>query len=154
MPFDYSLLLRRLNLKATPKRLAILRILDAEPVYLSPEDIWEKMKLSFSRIGLPTVYRNLEELASGGIITKIIHQNRQLYYYFCGNADHHHHFICLSCNSVQELDYCPEHEIVHKVKRQLKGQVISHLLQINGLCSKCIDCGMNKKSFFGGGIKI
>jgi Fe2+ or Zn2+ uptake regulation protein len=147
MSSDYSLLLRSLNLKVTPKRLAILKILDAEPVYLSPEDIWGKMKLSFSRIGLPTVYRNLEGLASGGIIIKIIHPNRQLYYYFCGNGSHHHHFICLSCNSVQELDYCPEQEIVQKVKRQLKGQVVSHLLQVSGLCCKCISRRMDKTIF-------
>jgi Fe2+ or Zn2+ uptake regulation protein len=153
MSSDYSLLLRRLNLKATPKRLAILTILNAELVYLSPEDIWEKMKLSFSRIGLPTVYRNLEELASGGIITKIIHPNRRLYYYFCSNGDHHHHFICLSCNSVQELDYCPESEIAQKVRRQLKGRVVSHLLQVSGLCSECNGRGMAKNNFLGG-IKI
>lgn len=138
MPADYSLLLRRLNLKVTPKRVAILRILDSEPVYMGPEDVWLKMRLSFKRIGLPTVYRNLEELARGRIITKIIHPNRQLYYYFCGNGGHHHHFICLSCNAVQEIDYCPEDEVTQRVRIGLKGRVVSHLLQVSGICNKCL----------------
>ena len=138
MSYDYSALLRQLNLKATPKRLAILGILDEASVFLSPEDIREKMRPSFSKIGLSTVYRNLEELARGNVITKIIHPSRQLYYYFCGKENHHHHFICISCNAVHELDYCPEHEITRTVKKQLKGKVLSHLLQVSGLCNKCL----------------
>lgn len=139
MPSEYELLLKKLHLKITPKRLAILKILDSEPVYLSPEDVWERLKPLFGKIGLPTVYRNLEELAHGGVIARIIHPNRQLYYYYCGNNTHHHHFICLTCNSVQEVDYCPEAEIMQKTGHKLKGQVLSHLFQINGLCSSCIE---------------
>jgi len=148
MSVDYCLMLRKLALKVTPKRLAILGILGAEPIYLSPEGIWEKLKLSFSRIGLPTVYRNLEELARGGIITKIIHPNRRLYYYFCNNENrHHHHFICISCKSVADIDYCPEQEIAQRVRRKLKGRMVSHLLQVNGLCGRCVAHGIDKKNF-------
>ena len=147
MSLDYSRMLKQLNLKVTPKRLAILGILDAEQVYLSPENIWEKMKSSVGKVGLPTVYRNLEELERGGIITKIIHPNRQLYYYFCGNEGrHHHHFICLSCNAVEELDYCPEREIDVKVKKKLKGRALSHLLQVSGLCKRCLSGKSDKNN--------
>ena len=52
-------------MKSTPKRIALLEILDDEWVYLSPEDIWHRMKKRFRSIGLPTVYRNLEELPDG-----------------------------------------------------------------------------------------
>jgi ABC-type Zn uptake system ZnuABC Zn-binding protein ZnuA len=97
-------ILQKAKLKVTPKRIAILDILGNEPNYVSPEDVWQKMKQKFSRIGLPTVYRNLENLSIRGVITKIIHPNRQLYYYLCTNKRHHHHFICLSCKRVEELE--------------------------------------------------
>ena len=130
--------LKQLSLKVTPKRIAIIEILMKEPGYLSPEEIWRKMKIQFNRIGLPTVYRNLEELADGNIISKITHPNRQLYYFFCGNNEHHHHFVCLSCRNVDDINFCAIHELRKEVKKKLNAQVVSHILQVNGLCKECL----------------
>lgn len=130
--------LRRLNLKVTPKRMAIIEILMKEPGYLSPEEIWSTMKKRFNRIGLPTVYRNLEELAEGNIISKITHPNRQLYYFFCGNTEHHHHFVCLSCRNVDDITFCAIHDLQREIRKKLNGQVVSHILQVNGLCRECL----------------
>jgi Fur family transcriptional regulator, ferric uptake regulator len=130
--------LRRLNLKVTPKRLAVIEILMRVAGYLSPEEIWSEMKRRFSRIGLPTVYRILEELAEGSVISKITHPNRQLYYFFCGNSEHHHHFVCLSCRNVDDINFCAIHELQKEVRKKLNGQVVSHILQVNGLCEACL----------------
>ncbi len=136
---DYISVFRSLNLKATPKRLALLDILINETVYLSPEEIWEKMKRQFRRIGLPTVYRILDELSEGNIISKISHPNRQLYYFFCKNETHHHHFVCLGCRNVQDIEFCRLGELETKVRKELKGKVTSHILQVNGLCRGCLN---------------
>jgi Fe2+ or Zn2+ uptake regulation protein len=135
---DFQSVLKKLQLKVTPKRLAILEILKNESVYLSPEEVWRKLRKQFSRVGLPTVYRNLEELAQGDVISKVTHPNRQLYYYFCLNSSHHHHFICLSCRTVEDIDFCMFRELEKRVKQELKGRVVSHILQVNGLCRKCL----------------
>ena len=135
---DFQSVLKKLHLKVTPKRLAILEILKNESVYLSPEEVWRKLREQFSRVGLPTVYRNLEELALGDVISKVTHPNRQLYYYFCLNPSHHHHFICLSCRTVEDIDFCMFRELEKRVKQELKGRVVSHILQVNGLCKKCL----------------
>lgn len=135
---DFQSVLKKLHLKVTPKRLAILDILKNESVYLSPEEVWRKLREQFSRVGLPTVYRNLEELAQGNVISKVTHPNRQLYYYFCLNPSHHHHFICLSCRTVEDIDFCMFRELEKRVKQELKGRVVSHILQVNGLCKKCL----------------
>ena len=138
MKSDFRTLLKDLSLKSTPKRIALLKILDEEKVYLSPESIWKKMQQRFKRIGLPTVYRILDELHEGNIISRVIHPNRQLYYYLCRNEEHHHHFICVSCSRVEDLHFCAEKEIESLVVKDMKGQVLSHILQINGLCSRCL----------------
>jgi Fe2+ or Zn2+ uptake regulation protein len=135
---DFRLVLRGISLKSTPKRIALLSILDAERVYLSPEDIWNRMKKRFRSIGLPTVYRNLDELHERGVISRVIHPNRQLYYYLCGNEEHHHHFICISCRRVEDVNFCAEKEIEYLVSEKIKGKVLSHILQINGLCNTCL----------------
>lgn len=134
---DHACTLKNLNLKSTPKRLAILRMLAEEETYISPEEIWRRLRGQFSRIGLPTVYRVLEELADGGVISKVIHPNRQLYYYFCTNRQHHHHFICLSCRRVEDVEACGLERIEEQVKKRMGGTVLSHILQVNGLCREC-----------------
>ena len=137
MSARYGKTLKSLNLKATPKRLAILALMGREAAYVSPEDIWLKLKGQFDRIGLPTVYRNLEELAAGQVITKVIHPNRQLYYFFCANRDHHHHFICVNCRRVEDVDFCGLENIEREVGEKIGGKVLSHVVQVNGLCRSC-----------------
>ncbi|HLO24575.1 MAG TPA: transcriptional repressor [Geobacteraceae bacterium] len=133
--------LKSLNMKATPKRLAILALMGREAAYISPEEVWLKLKDQFDRIGLPTVYRNLEELAAGGVITKVIHPNRQLYYHFCPNRDHHHHFICIACRKVEDVDFCGLENIEQEVGEKIGGKVLSHVVQVNGLCRACFSAG-------------
>jgi Fe2+ or Zn2+ uptake regulation protein len=133
----YAHILKALDLKATPKRLAILDILSREKIYLSPEEVWTKLKERFSTVGLPTVYRNLEELADGGIIFKVIHSDRKLYYFLCNNTDHHHHFVCTGCKRVDDLNYCAFDEIEKEVSENLNGTISSHIMQVFGMCRQC-----------------
>lgn len=133
MSQQFDAILRGLKLKITPKRRAILEILAGEGGYASPEEVWHKLKHRFDRVGLPTVYRNLEELASGGAISKIIHPNRQLYYYYCGNREHHHHFVCLSCRRVEDVAFCALAEL----EKAVAGRIVSHVFQANGYCREC-----------------
>lgn len=134
---DFRTILKNLDLKSTPKRLAILDILSREPTYLSPEEVRSRLKERFATIGLPTVYRNLEELANGGVIVKVIHPDRKLYYFLCHNKEHHHHFVCTSCRKVDDLNFCGVHEIEREVSKTLNGTVSSHIMQVFGVCGSC-----------------
>ncbi|MCX8109889.1 MAG: transcriptional repressor [Syntrophorhabdaceae bacterium] len=139
MESEFAATLKGLNMKVTPKRLAILEILSKESIYLSPEEVWQLMKERFKSIGLPTVYRNLEDLSNGGAITKVIHPDRKLYYFCCRNQEHHHHFVCVFCRRVEDISYCGNKEIVNEVSTTLKGKVLSHVLQVYGICNSCIN---------------
>ena len=133
MPHDFSDLLKELRLKVTPKRLALLAALAGSATYLSPEELHGTLKREFDRLGLPTVYRNLEELADLGVISRVLHPNRQLYYFFCENREHHHHFVCLSCRTVADVECCGVEEIAGR----LGVRVLSHVVQATGLCREC-----------------
>ena len=136
MPSDFPQLLKSLQLKVTPQRLAILEIMLAAQTYLSPEEVQGQVQLrDGSKAGLPTIYRNLEELSAQGVISKILHPNRQLYYYYCANRDHHHHFVCLACRTVQDLHDCGCAELAGKVD----GQVELQIMQALGTCRSCVD---------------
>ncbi|HVN23897.1 MAG TPA: Fur family transcriptional regulator [Syntrophorhabdales bacterium] len=137
---DFDKLLRALKLKVTSQRLAILKILAVESIYLAPEEIWRRMRRTAVRAGLPTVYRNLEELSACGVLIKILHPDRRLYYYFCPKSHHHHHFVCISCRKVEDLSFCGMELINKEVKKDLKGAVVSHLMQVYGHCKDCLAC--------------
>ena len=141
MDQGHTLALKEAGMKATPKRLAILDMLDSESAYLSPEDIWKRLRDRFDSLGLPTVYRNLEELEASGVISKVIHPNRQLYYYLCRNREHHHHFVCLSCRKVEDTPSCGIEALEREVTLKNGGKVLSHILQLNGLCGCCSKSG-------------
>jgi len=71
----------------------------------------------------------------------VIHPNRQLYYYFCRNREHHHHFVCLSCRKVEDISSCGIEALEREVARKNGGKVLSHILQLNGLCAGCAETG-------------
>lgn len=138
MERDFHKILRALRLKATPKRIAIMEIMADDPIYLSPEEIRSRLKDKFKNIGLPTVYRNLEELADGGVIVKMFHPDRKLYYFYCQNKEHHHHFVCVLCRKVEDINFCGMEEIKNEVEKNLKGHMVSHMLQVFGFCKDCL----------------
>lgn len=138
METQFHSILKSIKLKATPKRLAIMEIMAKEKTYLNPEEIRSRLKERFKNIGLPTVYRNLEELANEGIIIKIIHPDRKLYYFYCPRREHHHHFVCVLCRKVEDISYCGIKEIKKEVEENLKGHMVSHMLQVFGFCRECL----------------
>ncbi len=135
----FSAIMKELGLKETPKRRAVLEVLAEQHGFLSPEEVWRAARVRFKTIGLPTVYRNLEELAAGGVISTIIHPSRQLYYYFCTTGSgHHHHFICTSCRRVEDIPECTVAAMEQDIITRTGGRITSHIVQFNGLCRHCL----------------
>ena len=138
-------LLNKHDLKATPKRLAILNILARTKSYMSPEEIWKQMKIKFNKIGLPTVYRNLDELTQAHIIDSIIRPNRQLYYFYCQASEHHHHFVCDQCRNVIPVHCCNLPQLKKYINQHIGGLINHHIIQISGLCRNCMNSSKSEK---------
>jgi len=135
---NYLITLKENRLKITPRRKAIIELFLKENRYLGPYEIRDMLKKRSLAVGLPSVYRILEELEEAGILIKIEHKSRQLYYSLCKKpyADHHH-FICRECNKVEEVEFCNFREISQFIEKKLNGKVQHHSLHIEGLCSQC-----------------
>ncbi|MBI2354453.1 MAG: transcriptional repressor [Deltaproteobacteria bacterium] len=134
-------ILRRLRLKVTPRRLEVMRCLGEEQAYLSAEEVWNRIRPVLGSIGLPTVYRILDELAEAQVVTRIFRSDRTQYYFLCPNQEHHHHFICESCRRVEDVDRCNLDGVAGEIARRSGGLVTSHILQINGVCGECSRLG-------------
>lgn len=134
-------LLRSLGLKVTPRRLAVLEVMAEEGTILSAEQVWTKARARVGNVGLPTIYRILEELEHAGRVTRVVQEDRQSYYYFCSNEHHHHHFVCVSCKKVEDLDLCLSEGLRREISERIKGTLFSHIIQLQGLCRRCTKDG-------------
>ena len=132
-----SIILKQLKLKVTPKRLEVLSCLGDEPSFLSAEEVWNRLKLRISSIGLPTVYRILDELAEARVIERIFMSDRKQYFFLCANQEHHHHFVCESCHRVEDVERCGLDALTSEIAQRFGARVTSHILQINGVCATC-----------------
>jgi Fe2+ or Zn2+ uptake regulation protein len=134
-------ILRKLGLKVTPKRLEVMRCLGEEASFLSAEEVWRRLRSRHTSIGLPTVYRILDELAGAGVATRIFMSDRKQYYFLCSNQEHHHHFVCESCHRVEDVARCCLDDLIGEVAQRSGARVTSHILQINGICAACVAAG-------------
>lgn len=134
-------ILRKLRLRVTPKRLEVMCCLGEEASFLSAEEVWRRLRLHHTPIGLPTVYRILDELTGAGVVTRIFMSDRRQYYFLCSNQEHHHHFVCESCHRVEDVERCDLDGLINEVAQCSGARVTSHILQINGVCGACIAAG-------------
>lgn len=136
-PDQSAALLRQLKLKVTPRRQEVMSCLGGEQSYRSAEEVWNLLKPRINSVGLPTVYRILDELAEAGVVTRIFLSDRKQYYFLCANQGHHHHFVCESCRRVEDVEQCGLDGVSREIARRSGGRVTSHILQINGICGSC-----------------
>ena len=133
--------LKEKGFKITPRRKAIIEIFMRSSKHLTPEEVWNQLQNQFYHCGLPGVYRNLEALAECGILTRIQHLDRKKHYVLCNGCassfeQHHHHITCVKCGKVEEIKDCP---IENRLKINGYYKVVSHFIQVNGVCAGCLD---------------
>jgi Fur family ferric uptake transcriptional regulator len=129
--------LKQLKLKVTPRRQEVMNCLGGEESYLSADEVWSRIKPRLGSIGLPTVYRILDELSEAGVVTRIFLPDRKQYYFLCPNQGHHHHFVCESCRRVEDVAHCGLEGVSRDIAQRSGARVTSHILQINGICGSC-----------------
>lgn len=137
---DQERQLKQGGLKLTPQRKAVLGFFSKKNSRKTPYEVHAALVKKIPRLGLPTVYRILEELKSLGLLIQLPSENRQLSYSLCGplgERQHHHHFVCRKCKKTEEVDFCNFREIASFVRRKLGAKVESHSIQMEGLCAKC-----------------
>ncbi|HNQ34785.1 MAG TPA: Fur family transcriptional regulator [bacterium] len=135
----YEALLKEHGYKLTPRRRAIIRLL-GQGTCATPERIWRRLKPGFGRLGLPTVYRNLEEFRKAGVAARVAGPEERFYYGLCRARrpdQHHHHIVCEKCRRVSEVSGCRLEGLAASVKKETGFQVTEHRLELVGLCRKC-----------------
>jgi Fur family peroxide stress response transcriptional regulator len=128
--------LRSQNMRITPQRLAILRILAVSEGHPNIEEIFDRMKVDFPTMSLATVYKTMtllkeiDEVLELGFPEGV---NR-----YDGSKPYPHpHVICLKCKKIVDPELDSVQYLIETAGRQTGFQILSHRLDFFGLCPEC-----------------
>lgn len=126
--------LKKLGLKLTPQRLAILNFLAGNTRHPTAEEIYNHLKPQFPSLSLATVYNTLEVLAKAGELQEVRIEAEKRH--FDPNPAPHGHFLCRVCASVHDLEAgLPEISTPFKVNGYLVEEFTRHYY---GVCPACL----------------
>jgi Fur family ferric uptake transcriptional regulator len=121
----------------TQQRRAILDAICGRGSHPSADELYHDLRQRLPRISLATVYRNLETLASSGLVGKLEHGCGQRR--FDGNPGPHHHVRCVCCGRIEDLRQDMGVPDAEGIGRQLGGRyrVVSVCVDVLVVCPGC-----------------
>lgn len=122
--------------RRSKQREYILRYIYGTTTHPTAEDIYDNIKSEIPGISLGTVYRNLVHLSEDKKIAKIM--NVKGIDHYDGNTNNHYHFLCLTCNSIYDLDMELLVSLEDNVNSKIEHQVMAHEINFRGICKYCL----------------
>lgn len=136
---NFKQIIRSMNLKVTHQRLAILEILYHGERHTTAQEVFERVHQKFPEIGFATVYRFLKTLTEQRIVTEVRMGGLPARYEFSASQHHHDHMSCVRCGLICEFENQEIERLQERVARQLGFRLVSHVLELYGLCPRCQD---------------
>ncbi len=130
--------LREHRLKMTRARKQIYReILSRPGVHPNAEEIRRRLRIKKTPVGLATIYRTLNLLVRGGLVTAIDLGESHSHFEPDWDRSSHGHLICLSCGRVQEFSHARIQEAIHRIGDENGYLLDKFSVQVFGYCRDC-----------------
>jgi Fur family ferric uptake transcriptional regulator len=124
------------NMRLTSQRQVILEELQKVTSHPTASEVFDMVRKRLPRIGLGTVYRNLDLLAEKGIIKKLEAGGEQKR--FDGDTSQHYHVRCVKCGRVEDIFIERSKELEKRAASYCNYKILDHHVQFSGICSKCL----------------
>lgn len=125
-------------LRDTATRRVLLAILHDSTGPLATPEIIARCHAAGRKANKTTIYRDLALMERAGIVYRVIVSDRKQYFELTERG-HHHHFICLECDSVEDI-LLDEFDLAKQESRLAKQKgfsVLRHSLEFFGFCKTC-----------------
>lgn len=123
-----------MNRRNTHQKEIIYQAIQGKGNHLTAEEVLRKVNEIDDKIGLATVYRNLNLLCEQGFIQKVKGDNYNL---FDGNAEPHDHFVCVMCGALEDVPSNATQTIDTLAAKSIKGTILRHAIMYEGVCEEC-----------------
>jgi Fur family ferric uptake transcriptional regulator len=121
--------------RATPSRRILLEVLFDADGHLSADELTEAVQRRAPDVHLSTIYRNLEELESLGVLVHTHLGHGPATYTLASLA--HAHFICEACGAMIEAPDELFRGLARTAKTKLGFSIDPHHFAILGRCAAC-----------------
>jgi len=123
------------NMRLTTQRQIILEELGKVKSHPTANEVYDMVRKRLPRIGLGTVYRNLELMAESGMILKLEVGGTQKR--FDATIDNHYHVRCSSCGKVDDIDIAVQEHINQTASAVSNYKILGHHIEFSGICEDC-----------------
>ena len=124
------------NMRLTTQRQIILEELGKVTSHPTANEVYDMVRRRLPRIGLGTVYRNLELMADVGVILKLEVGGTQKR--FDAMVEPHYHVRCTSCGKVDDIDIAVQEQINEVAEKASNYKILGHHIEFTGICSNCL----------------
>ena len=122
--------------RVTRQRSIVAAALGRERVALSAQELHGRIRATYQRIGLATVYRALDAQVADGMATRL-ERDGHVYVYAACAPEHHHHLVCTRCQRVADLDESLLRPVLRSIRAR-HGFAVDHArLDFYGECERC-----------------
>ncbi len=123
------------NMRLTTQRQIILEELGKVTSHPTANEVYDMVRKRLPRIGLGTVYRNLELMADIGIILKLEVGGTQKR--FDASIEPHYHIRCTSCSKVDDIAMEVQGQINLAAEKASNYIILGHHVEFSGICGEC-----------------
>ena len=120
----------------TRQRRAVGAILDDLDAFASAQEIHDILQQRGEKVGLSTVYRNLQALVDAAEVDALRGADGEVRYRQC-SAGHHHHLVCRNCGRTVEVEGPTVERWADRVAGEHGFTDVAHTLEIFGTCDEC-----------------
>ncbi|CAB4663045.1 unannotated protein [freshwater metagenome] len=122
--------------RQTKQRTAVADLLSEVDDFRSAQQIHDDLRKRGESIGLTTVYRALQSLATAGEVDSIASDDGETVYRKCSSM-HHHHLVCRQCGKTVEITGPTVEQWADGVASTHGFTEVSHTMELFGLCAQC-----------------
>jgi Fur family ferric uptake transcriptional regulator len=123
--------------RATRQRAALAAALDGEDSFLTAQELHGLLGQSATKVGLTTIYRNLQSMADRGEVDVVRRSDGEAMYRRCEKDEHHHHLVCRGCGYSVEIENPDLESWALSTGSRHRFTHITHDLELFGLCDSC-----------------
>ena len=122
--------------RPTRQRAAVEALLVDIDDFNSAQNLHARLRAQGQAVGLATVYRTLQAMATDGEVDMLRTVDGEAVYRRCSTG-HHHHLVCRSCGRTVEVEGPAVESWADKVSAEHGFSDVQHTLEIIGTCSDC-----------------
>ena len=123
-------------LRATPARLALMKLLEGSDSPIDVQTMIEYLEKKDIQTDPATVFRIVNMFTEKGLTKQIQLQEGKFRYELASLADHHH-LVCTRCGNIQDMSDCNIDVLESHIEKKKNFKVTSHSLEFFGICVDC-----------------